>query len=114
MTGPSMLLRPIAGVVALLATAAPAFADAIDGQWCDSKGRTFEIEGPKIVTPGGTAMTGDYSRHDFVYVIPAGEPGTGETVEMILLGDDDLSLTTGPATGARSQPEMWRRCSVTS
>lgn len=91
-----------------------ALADAIDGDWCFRDGRTFSIRGPQIVMPKGTAMTGDYDRHAFVYVVPPNEPNAGQTVEMILHNDDDLTLTTGPAGGERSPAEMWHRCDVTS
>ena len=114
MTGHSIAARLGIVALALAASAFPAHADAIDGEWCDRTGRSLKIEGPNIVTPGGTAMTGDYDRHAFAYVVPAGEAGAGQTVEMILLGDDDVDVTTGPAGGARSQPERWRRCNVTS
>ena len=106
--------RLVATSLALTAMTAMARADAIDGQWCDSKGRSFKIDGPTIVTPGGTTMTGDYDRHGFTYIAPAAEPDAGQTVVMQLFGDDDLSLTKGLAGSARSQPEQWRRCNVTS
>lgn len=104
----------VLAILALPALAAPALADAIDGQWCNKQGSTLEIDGAKLVTPGGTRMSGDYDRHAFRYVVPAGEPGAGGTTEMVLLGDDDLDLTTGPAGGPRTAPERWRRCQVTS
>jgi hypothetical protein len=109
-----LMARAATTALALTALTAPAQADAIDGQWCDSKGRSFKIDGPTIVTPGGTTMTGDYDRHGFTYIAPAAEPDAGQTVVMQLFGDDDLSLTKGPAGSARSQPEQWRRCNVTS
>jgi hypothetical protein len=114
MTGHSTAASLVVAAFTLATLAVPAHADAIDGQWCDRTGRSLKIEGPNIATPGGTAMTGDYDRHAFAYVVPAGEAGAGQTVEMILLGDDDLDLTVGPAGGARSRPERWRRCNVTS
>ena len=114
MTRYSVTTCLVAASFVLAGLAGPARADAIDGQWCDSKGKSLKIDGPNIVTPGGTEMTGDYDRHVFTYVVPAGEAGTGDTVVMQLFGDDDLNLTTGPAGGARSQPENWRRCNVTS
>ena len=52
-------------------------ADVIDGNWCGPDGRVFTITGPRIVTPAGTATTGDYSRHSFAYVVPASDPGAG-------------------------------------
>jgi hypothetical protein len=114
MTGHGYVMRPALAALALALCAGTAQADAIDGQWCNKQGRTLEIDGPKIVTPSGTHMTGDYDRHAFRYVAPAGEAEAGQTVEMTLLGDDDLDLTTGPVAGPRSQPERWRRCQVTS
>ena len=114
MTGNGCAMRSALAALALMFCVVPAHADAIDGQWCDKQGRTLEIDGAKIVTPGGTHMTGDYDRHAFRYVAPAGETEAGQTVEMVLLGDDDLDRTTGPAAGPRSQPERWRRCRVTS
>ena len=35
----------------------------------------MKIRGPEIVTPGGNLTRGDYTRHSFAYVIPAGEAG---------------------------------------
>lgn len=97
--------------VAILAVSGPAVADAIDGNWCKGAKR-FEIAGPTIVTPAGTRLQGEYGRHDFSYVVPAGEAGAGSRVEMDLLGDDDLRLwptgrTPDPAAG---KAEMWQRC----
>ena len=114
MVGRKAGLRSLAVLIALAAMTETAHADAIDGNWCFRDGRHFSIQGPRIVTPKGTAMTGDYDRHSFVYVIPAREPNAGQKVEMVLLGDDDLSLTTGPAGGDRSPAELWHRCNVTS
>ena len=91
-----------------LAVAPDARADAIDGMWCKGS-RSIQIEGPAIVTPGGTSMTGDYDRHGFRYVVPAGEKGAGKTVNMILLGEYDLDVTVG-----EDPTERWRRCKLTS
>lgn len=87
--------------------AAPAFADAIDGNWCHNDGRRFTIRGPEIVTPGGTPMQGQYSRHWFNYTVPVPEPGAGQTVQMTLLNENTVNLRLGEA-GA---PEIWVRCS---
>ena len=65
-------------VGAFFLSASGARADAIDGNWCAADGRTFSIEGPKILTPGGTATTGDYTRHSFAYVVPSGEVVPGQ------------------------------------
>ena len=97
------------GAIGLLLTAgSTARADAIDGNWCAPDGKVMSIEGPRIVTPGGTALNGDYRRHDFAYVVPAGEPAGGSEVRLVLLDEDTVRMTTGPG------PEIWRRCDVTS
>ena len=67
----------------LLTLATPAFADAIDGHWCDAGKKHLEINGPSIVTPAGVAMKGDYDRHGFRYV----DPTIGKPVVMILMGE---------------------------
>lgn len=102
------------GVLALVALASPALADQIDGQWCDGTGKSMQIDGPNIVTPGGTAMTGKYDRHGFEYTVPANEPGAGDLVVMIQLSDDDLDVMTGPPGGERPAPVRWHRCEVVS
>ena len=84
---------------------AEAYADAIDGDWCNAKGQRLSIDGPKLVTPYGTRMEGIYDRHGFEYVVPAGEPGAGDKVVMSIFSDDDMELVRG------SRPvENWQRC----
>jgi hypothetical protein len=85
-------------------------ADAIDGNWCAQDGRVMTIDGPAIVTPGGSQITGNYSRHAFSYVVPPGESGAGGTVLMILLNEETVRLA--PGNGGRE--EIWHRCDVTS
>ncbi len=92
---------------ALLATAPPASADAIDGDWCHSDGRSLTIAGPSIRTPGGAKMTGDYGRHDFAYVAPAGEPNKGATIAMRLLDENTVSVRVA---GGEGPPQTWKRC----
>ena len=92
----------------LLVAAADARADAIDGNWCAGDGRVMTIEGPRIVTPAGSAARGDYSRHTFDYNLPTNEAGAGTQVRMVLLNEDTIRLTTG------ADPEIWHRCDVTS
>lgn len=89
-----------------------ALADRIDGEWC-RESRHFAIEGPNILTWGGTRMQGDYSRHGFRYTIPAGEPDAGTDVEMHLLGEELVEVVK--RSGGQAAPtETWRRCKVTS
>lgn len=100
-------------VGACLFPLAPASADAIDGNWCSKKGRTLSIDGPKIVTPGGTSMTGDYDRHGFSYKVPANEPSAGAMVSMSLVDDDTMHLNPGQAA-AKEKMQIWRRCKLST
>lgn len=96
----------IAGVlVAACALPGVARADAIDGHWCHEGGRRFEINGPMIVTPGGSRIEGQYDRHYFSYVVPANEPSGGSTVDMALMGEMMVRLKP-----ANAPEETWRRC----
>jgi hypothetical protein len=85
-------------------------ADAIDGEWCLGTSH-FAIDGPNILTPGGNRTQGNYSRHGFVYVVPANEPGAGSEINMILLNEENVQLTRA---GQTSSAEIWRRCKPTS
>jgi hypothetical protein len=96
------------GAAALVLAAASARADAIDGNWCAPDGRVLTIDGPSLVTPGGGRITGSYDRHGFSYVIPAGEPGAGSRVVMVLLDEDTVRMAEG------LEPAIWRRCDVVS
>ena len=101
-------VKTIIAALALSALAAPAFADAIDGNWCHNDGRRLTIRGAEIVTPGGKHMEGQYSRHWFNYTVPAPEPGAGQVIQMTLLNENTVNLRLGEA-GA---PETWVRCSA--
>ncbi len=106
-------LRAASAAVLLVLSTVPAWADAIDGDWChQATGRRFSIRGPQIVTPGGRQMEGDYSRHWFNYVVPAPEPGAGKTVFMQLLDENTVHLRLGDSNAAN--PETWIRCSPTT
>lgn len=101
-------------VPAALLVPAPAWADAIDGEWC-RESRHFKIDGPNIVTYGGTAMKGDYDRHGFRYTVPANEPEAGAEIAMVLRGEEQLYLFRKlKGATASAEPESWRRCRVTS
>jgi hypothetical protein len=92
--------------LALVASfAGVARADAIDGDWCHGDGRRLTINGPNIVTPGGTHLKGDYDRHHFSYVVPSAEPNAGATVAMVLLSEIQMRLK--PPVG---EEQTWRRC----
>lgn len=102
----------LAAAAALL-SAGGAWADVIDGEWCaTSDGRHMSIKGPQIVTPAGTRMHGDYTRHSFVYVVPPAEPGAGETVSMILVNEEtvNLRMAASAADAAQAPVQIWHRC----
>ena len=80
-------LTAAASFVMLLTSVHISLADVIDGDWCRADGKRMKIRGPEIVTPGGNQTRGDYTRHSFSYVVPAGEAGAGENVSIILLSE---------------------------
>jgi hypothetical protein len=85
-------------------------ADAIDGDWCSTDGLRMSISAEKITTPGGSRIEGNYSRHAFDYVVPAGENGSGEVVSIILRGEYLALSRQGTADGPVRE---WRRCKET-
>jgi hypothetical protein len=99
--------RMLAGMAMLLACAIDARADVIDGNWCHADGRRLSIRGPRILTPGGASQQGDYTRHSFIYVVPPGERGEGETVWMVLLSEYLMHARQG----SQDAPvQVWNRC----
>lgn len=101
-----------AAALALALTAGPAHADAIDGNWCSGDGRDMRIAGADIVTPSGTAMKGNYSRHAFSYIVPDTDPDPGTMVAMVLLNEMMVEIHTFDADGKTElgPSEIWRRC----
>jgi hypothetical protein len=97
----------ILAIALLLAAPTAALADAIDGNWCSADGQHMTIHGDDITTPGGAHIKGNYDRHAFDYVVPPGEAGSGETVN-IVLRSEVLALSR---QGAADAPmKEWRRC----
>lgn len=99
-------------VLAVSVVPGGARADALDGGWCYTDGKRLVIDGPKILTPGGNRITGDYQRHFFTYKIPANEPGAGMTVHMEQLDEETMHMTlgTGAAGAAGGPAQTWHRC----
>jgi hypothetical protein len=91
----------------MLTSVQVSLADAIDGDWCRADGKRMKIRGPEITTPGGNQTRGDYSRHSFSYVIPAGEAGAGENVSIILLSEYLAHARQGSDT---APVQVWNRC----
>jgi hypothetical protein len=90
-----------------------AFADAIDGSWCNSAGAHISIEGPKISLSPKTTIEGQYARHEFLYTVPAGEDHAGDVIYMRLRGEEDMTSFT-VKDGKGVDPVDWKRCAVTS
>ncbi len=104
------LITSFVALAALAATSVPCLADVIDGNWCNEKtGQSMQIEGPMIVTPGGTRIEGRYSRHAFFYTVPEREAGAGTAVHMQLLDENDVRVQVGEETAI-----VWKRCEHTS
>ena len=87
--------------------AAPARADAIDGDWCFGASHLL-IEGSSIITPARNKIQGEYNRYRFSYVVPANEAGAGIEIRMVMIrGQEIVHLTRAGQSG---EPEVWRRC----
>lgn len=87
------------------ACASPAFADRVDGEWCDAKGLRVMIQGDSITTPGGAKVAGENRRHVFSYDAPSGEALSGH-VRFQQQHDDLMRSTSADSAGERE----WRRC----
>ena len=93
--------------------ATPAWADRIDGDWCAKDGHQLSIMGSAIITPGGANIRGDYGRHDFAYVAPAGDKDSGTQIFLRLQGETAMNFYR-LKDGQLGEPELWRRCDVRS
>ena len=100
------LLIPLVATAMLLQTGV-GHADAIDGDWCSTDGMRMSIQGEKITIPSGKQIKGNYSRHAFDYVVPAGENGSGDVVS-IILRSEYLALSRQGAVEAPLRE--WHRC----
>ena len=79
-------------LIAAFATAKPAFADAIDGEWCSPQGENLVIDGPQIRIPSGKTIQGQYQRHEFAYQVPEGEADYGQVIYMNLINEELMWL----------------------
>jgi len=103
------LLGVIVALCMVFAFSSLVQADAIDGHWCFSDGRSLSIDGSDIMTPGGRSIKGEYDRHAFAYKAPQGERDAGATISMVLVSDDVLNLFRNRAQ-SDAKPEVWKRC----
>ena len=103
------LLLPL--TLALLLPTCVAHADAIDGDWCSADGQRMSIRGDNITIPSGKQIVGNYDRHAFDYVIPSGDSGAGDTVNIILRNEYLAFSRQGNKGGAGGgKPTECRRC----
>lgn len=101
----------VVSIAGLTLSPGPVHADQIDGDWCFKDGSNLTIHGPRIMTPGGNQLQGDYDRHGFAYVVPDGETGAGDRVLMAQQNDNTIHLwRDGGTTTERGTPEVWHRC----
>lgn len=91
--------------IGILAVPRPAAADSIDGNWCSTDGRNFQIDGPQIVTWGGSRVAGDYDRHGFRYVVPGTEKEAGSKIDMRLMGEYRVLVSKDGG-----EPQTFNRC----
>lgn len=99
-------------VAGILLGTAPAFADAIDGDWCMGADH-MNINGATILTPGKNTISGNYYRYRFTYVVPANEPGAGGEVKMVMIRGMETVHLDRPG-GDPAKPEVWIRCKPVS
>lgn len=104
--------RVLIAATALASSALPAFADAIDGDWCMGADH-MNIEGPNILTPGKNKIAGNYYRYRFTYVVPGNEPGAGGEVKMVMIRGTETVHVDRPG-GDAAKPEVWVRCKPVS
>lgn len=109
----SRLIGMSATVAVFAMMSAPAHADAIDGDWCNSTGKHYLIDGATITIPSGATITGEYNRHGFRYVGPAGDPEEGQEIVMRQLSEEHMVLTR-TIGGEQGPAEDWHRCQATS
>ena len=90
-----------------------AYADKIDGAWCNEQGGHIEIDGPKITLSDKTTFQGQYARHFFLYTVPAGEAQAGAQIYLQLRDEEDMTSFT-VKDGQNVDPVAWKRCAETS
>lgn len=99
------MIRKLIFSIGMVFAMPAAHADSIDGAWCKAQGQRMVIQGATILTPTGSRTQGDYGRHSFTYIVPAGDPGAGTQIRMMLMGEEHVQVQEGAA-----QPVVWNRC----
>lgn len=101
----------LAAIIILVAATQPALADQIDGNWCSPDGQSISVDGPNVVTPGGSKISANYDRHHVDFQIPEGEPHSGDRFSADQLNDDQISVSITRARDARAgKAVIWTPC----
>jgi len=97
-------------IAAGLVTTGPAFADKLDGDWCNPQDGKLTINGTIITPPAGNRVEGTYSRHRFDYTAPADGWNGGKAIVIQQFSDELMELSVDGGT-----PAQWKPCdAVTS
>ena len=104
-------MRKLLVLLFFLPLTSSAFADSIDGDWCNAEKQRLTITGPNITLPSGKSLPGQYRRHEFAYQVPAGEPDAGQLIYMQLF--DEYDMTSYIIKDSKpASPTQWTRCPV--
>ena len=108
-----LTMRSKAIVLAYCLFSAPAFADAIDGDWCKRDGSHVRIDGPQIEIAPGTRVMGKYERHAFSYVAPFGDAEARAEIFFRLRSETEMRRVRDPAA-MPEHDDLWQRCETIS
>ena len=103
-----MMLR-IAIIISVFCSTAPAWADALDGDWCNPVDGKLTIDGRVITTPKGNKIEGIYGRHRFEYDAPAGGWNGGQRIIIQQFSETRMQLRAGEKPASE-----WKPCQVVS
>ncbi len=106
-------MRVTSLTLTLLLLSAPAFADSIDGDWCNKDGSHLRIDGPAIILGAGQSIMGKYGRHAFSYVAPKGDPESGKEIFFILRSETEMRRVRDPMAMPEHE-DIWQRCETIS
>ncbi|MDE2444545.1 MAG: hypothetical protein KGO94_00090 [Alphaproteobacteria bacterium] len=98
-------------IVALLAAPTLAYADAIDGAWCNKAGQHLSISGPELTLNDYSKLQGAHRRHEFLYTVPAGGADAGDQIYLRLLNEDQMASYHIKGDEA-VDPIGWDRCAL--
>lgn len=89
-----------------------AYADALDGDWCNKDNEKLTIEGSTVTTPNGDKISGNYGRHQMTFDTPSGGWRAGSSILMQQHSEESMSMYTKGTNSISSEP--WTRCGVIS